>query len=54
VRRRSARDEQPGLPARPLSSWEGTVYQFIAWTANLYLGNGFVVPEAPSRTRETR
>jgi glycine betaine catabolism A len=43
-----------GYRPGPLSSWEGTVYQFIAWTANLYLGNGFEVPEAPSRTRETR
>ncbi|HEX6947929.1 MAG TPA: aromatic ring-hydroxylating dioxygenase subunit alpha [Acidimicrobiia bacterium] len=40
-----------GYRQGPLSSWEGTVYQFLAWTANLYLGNGFVVPVAPERNR---
>jgi Rieske 2Fe-2S family protein len=32
-----------------LSSWEGTVYQFLAWMGNHYLGNGFVVPTVPVR-----
>jgi glycine betaine catabolism A len=40
-----SRGYQPG----PLSSWEGTVFQFLAWIGNLYLGNGFVVPQVPVR-----
>src|SRR5690606_14894841 len=40
-----------GYRPGPLSSWEGTVYQFLAWIANLYLGNGVVVPVAPERHR---
>lgn len=43
-----------GYRPGPLSSWEGTVYQFITWMANIYLGNGLVVPTAPSRVREPR
>ncbi len=42
VRRRGYR---PG----PLSSWEGTVYQFLALMGHLYLGDGFVVPEVVVR-----
>jgi Rieske 2Fe-2S family protein len=36
-----------GYRPGPLSSWEGTVYQFLALMGHLYLGNGFVVPEVP-------
>ena len=42
-----------GYRPGPLSSWEGTVYQFLTWTANLYLGNGFVIPEVPIRNLRT-
>jgi Rieske 2Fe-2S family protein len=38
-----------GYRPGPLSSWEGTVYQYLAVMGNLYLGNGFVVPEVPVR-----
>lgn len=38
-----------GYRPGPLSSWEGTVYQFLAVMGNLYLGKGFVVPEVPVR-----
>ena len=38
-----------GYRPGPLSSWEGTVYQFLAWMGHLYLGRGFVVPEVPVR-----
>ncbi len=40
-----------GYRPGPLSSWEGTVYQFLSWVGNLYLGNGFVVPKVPARGR---
>ncbi len=36
-----------GYRPGPLSSWEGTVYQFLTWMGHLYLGHGFVVPEVP-------
>ncbi len=38
-----------GYRPGPLSSWEGTVYQFITWMGHLYLGHGFVVPKVPVR-----
>jgi Rieske 2Fe-2S family protein len=38
-----------GYRPGPLSSWEGTVYQFLAVMGNLYLGKGLVVPEVPVR-----
>lgn len=38
-----------GYRPGPLSSWEGTVYQFLALMGHLYLGHGFVVPEVPQR-----
>jgi glycine betaine catabolism A len=38
-----------GYRPGPLSSWEGTVYQFLAIMGHLYLGQGFVVPEVPQR-----
>jgi glycine betaine catabolism A len=38
-----------GYRPGPLSSWEGTVYQFLAIMGHLYLGHGFVVPEVPVR-----
>ena len=38
-----------GYRPGPLSSWEGTVYQFLAIMGHLYQGNGFVVPEVPVR-----
>jgi Rieske 2Fe-2S family protein len=38
-----------GYRPGPLSCWEGTVYQYLAVMGNLYLGNGFVVPEVPVR-----
>jgi len=38
-----------GYRPGPLSSWEGTVHQFLTIMAHLYLGNGFVVPEVPLR-----
>lgn len=34
-----------GYRPGPLSSWEGTVYQFLGVIARLYLGEGLVVPE---------
>ncbi len=34
-----------GYRPGPLSSWEGTVYQFLGVMARLYLGEGLVVPE---------
>jgi Rieske 2Fe-2S family protein len=37
-----------GYRPGPLSSWEGTVYQFLTIMGNLYLGNGMVVPEVPA------
>ena len=40
---------QRGYRPGPLSSWEGTVYQFMTIMGNLYLGNGLVVPEVPVR-----
>jgi phenylpropionate dioxygenase-like ring-hydroxylating dioxygenase large terminal subunit len=39
------RGYQPG----PLSTWEGTVYQFISIMAHVYLGDGMVVPQVPVR-----
>jgi phenylpropionate dioxygenase-like ring-hydroxylating dioxygenase large terminal subunit len=38
-----------GYRPGPLSSWEGTVYQFLAMVGHLYLGHGFMVPEVPVR-----
>ncbi len=38
-----------GYRPGPLSSWEGTVYQFLALMGHLYLGEGFVVPELAVR-----
>ena len=38
-----------GYRPGPLSSWEGTVYQFLAVMGHLYLGHGFVVPDVPLR-----
>jgi Rieske 2Fe-2S family protein len=38
-----------GYRPGPLSSWEGTVYQFLGMMARLYLGQGMVVPEVPTR-----
>lgn len=38
-----------GYRPGPLSSWEGTVYQFLGVMARLYLGDGYVVPEVPVR-----
>jgi Rieske 2Fe-2S family protein len=38
-----------GYRPGPLSSWEGTVYQFLTVMAHLYQGDGFVIPTAPSR-----
>ena len=40
---------QLGYRQGPLSSWEGTVYQFLVMIGNLYLGRGLVVPEVPTR-----
>ena len=40
-----------GYRPGPLSSWEGTVYQFLTWAAHHYLGNGSVVPVAPRRQK---
>lgn len=40
-----------GYRPGPLSSWEGTVYQFLSIIGNLYLGNGHVVPSVPDRGR---
>jgi Rieske 2Fe-2S family protein len=40
---------QRGYRPGPLSSWEGTVYQFLGAMGHLYLGNGFVIPEVPVR-----
>ena len=39
-----------GYRPGPLSSWEGTVYQFLAWVGHVYLGHGFVIPEVPVRS----
>lgn len=39
------RGYQPG----PLSSWEGTVYQFFQVMGHLYRGDGLVVPTVPHR-----
>lgn len=38
-----------GYRPGPLSSWEGTVYQFLAVIGHLYLGEGLVIPEVPVR-----
>jgi len=38
-----------GYRPGPLSSWEGTVYQFLAIMGHLYLGQGLVVPQVPVR-----
>lgn len=38
-----------GYRPGPLSSWEGTVYQFLTVMARLYLGEGLVVPRVPRR-----
>lgn len=38
-----------GYRPGPLSSWEGTVYQFLAVMGHLYLGKGLVVPQVPVR-----
>jgi len=38
-----------GYRPGPLSSWEGTVYQFLAMMGHLYMGHGLVVPEVPVR-----
>lgn len=38
-----------GYRPGPLSSWEGTVYQFLTTMGHLYLGDGLVVPEVPDR-----
>ncbi len=38
-----------GYRPGPLSGWEGTVYQFMGMIARCYLGEGLVVPQAPSR-----
>jgi len=38
-----------GYRPGPLSSWEGTVYQFLAIMGHLYLGHGLVVPQVPVR-----
>jgi len=40
---------QMGYRPGPLSSWEGTVYQFLAFMGHLYIGHGMLVPEVPSR-----
>jgi Rieske 2Fe-2S family protein len=40
---------QRGYRPGPLSTWEGTVYQFLAMIGHLYLGHGFVVPAVPVR-----
>ncbi|HKZ26152.1 MAG TPA: aromatic ring-hydroxylating dioxygenase subunit alpha [Acidimicrobiia bacterium] len=38
-----------GYRPGPLSSWEGTVYQFLGVMARFYLGEGLVVPTVPQR-----
>lgn len=38
-----------GYRPGPLSSWEGTVYQFLTVMGHLYRGDGLVVPTAPER-----
>jgi Rieske 2Fe-2S family protein len=38
-----------GYRPGPLSSWEGTVYQFLATMGHLYRGEGFVVPKVAVR-----
>ena len=40
---------QQGYRPGPLSSWEGTVYQFLALMGHLYLGEGWIVPEVAIR-----
>lgn len=37
-----------GYRPGPLSSWEGTVYQFLTMIGHLYLGHGLVVPQIPA------
>lgn len=39
-----------GYRPGPLSSWEGTVYQFLSMMGHLYLGEGLLVPEVPVRS----
>lgn len=36
-----------GYRPGPMSTWEGTVYQFFSVMGHLYLGDGFVVPTVP-------
>ena len=38
-----------GFTPGPLSSWEATVYQWLAMITHAYLGEGLVVPTAPCR-----
>ena len=38
-----------GYRPGPMSTWEGTVYQFFSVLGHLYRGEGFVVPTVPSR-----
>ena len=38
-----------GYRPGPLSSWEGTVYQFLTIMGHIYLGDGYVVPDVPIR-----
>jgi Rieske 2Fe-2S family protein len=38
-----------GYRPGPLSSWEGTVYQFLTVMGHFYLGEGLVVPEVQVR-----
>jgi Rieske 2Fe-2S family protein len=40
-----------GYRPGPLSSWEGTVYQFLTIMGRLYRGEGLVVPTVPDRDR---
>ncbi len=40
---------QRGYRPGPLSTWEGTVYQFLSTIGHLYLGHGWVIPEVPVR-----
>jgi Rieske 2Fe-2S family protein len=39
-----------GYRPGPLSSWEGTVYQWLGMLARVYSGGGFVAPKVPDRT----
>jgi Rieske 2Fe-2S family protein len=41
--------QNQGYRPGPLSSWEGTVYQFLTVMGHLYLGDGLVVPRLPAR-----